>query len=222
MSGTTKFTPQESDGGEDIAKVAAREFQEFLNSGRWVPLLSELFERELSEDPSEHTYDRIREPFEALVGEDAWIVLGWVCGSQHFLERIDGLELGEQEKDYLIRLATLYGPKLTEANVKSRRGGGRRQDWARYSREVLKDVEDGETLVFVNLRLFNGEEVSLRSTVDSFFGLADRVSRTLLLVDDFREASPHVLERLKETIRELLEKIEAADSQVGSGPEPGA
>jgi hypothetical protein len=206
---------ERSENVDDVLGDAVGQITAVVERGDASSLI-EVLDARLSKEITPLTFEELRNALSVYLEPNALAFLTWLSQpmSSDSGTRIRGLETSDEVADFLRSVVGRFGPELSRASYAAAQPLPYKDDWRGFNRQILRDLETGETIVRLTLKKQNGEIFDIEGGVPSMVRFARNAIRTLSLIEDDTEFPEKDVARLVEAWEELSPRLPRADAQV--------
>jgi hypothetical protein len=211
-----------------VLEEAAQQLDAFLTAHHEAPaFVQDLLARRLEGKPTDQTYGGIDASLASYLGRGPSLLVVWLAIAEASADADRAAELARhgspQVQAFLGSIRAAHGPELGQAYAVWRQNPN---DWRTFYRDVFVDQITGTPLIRVRLLKYDGEEVLLEGSANSFLALVRNFVYTLTFLRSGEALDPGLVQGFYEVANAFAEMVNPTPAEEatsgGGAPEAGA
>jgi hypothetical protein len=205
---------------DDVLNDALGQITKIVERGD-APLLVEVLESRLTREITPSTFEELRNALSVYLEPYALAFLTWLSQpmSRDSGTRISNLETSDEVAAFLRRVIGRFGPDLSRASFTAAQPLPYKDDWRGFNRQILRDLQSGETIIRLSLKKQNGEVFDIEGGVPSMVRFARNALKTLSLIKDEEEFPERDVAKLLEVWEELAPRLSMRGNEDREDPQ---
>jgi hypothetical protein len=192
-----------------VLEEAAQQLDAFLTAHHEaLAFVNDLLARRLGGKPTDQTFASLDAALASYLGRGPSALIAWLAMSEASADSERAAELARhgspQVQAFLGSIRATHGPELGQAYAVWRQNPN---DWRTFYRDVFVDQITGAPLIRVRLLKYDGEEVLLEGSPNSFLALVHNFVYTLNFLRSGTAFDPGLVQAFAGTVAEFATMV---------------